>query len=379
MAVVRCQPAPPSQQLEFDQESASDDFAPEPLDRLDRSRCRAAGGDQIVVDQDPGAVRERVGVDFELVRPILEFVLDRDRLSRQLSGLSRRYEAGPDRLGQRSPEDETPGFGRDHQIDTQRPGIGGQLRGDLSRRLRHQQQRRDVPENDPFLGEVGNVSDQTGEVHALRIAATRRRPGASSRVAAVGHHLFVDYGALELCDLLLTHEEAIDLKAHGKREAAVLLPITNWSHDPRLVFTERRADLNKHAGEISFPGGMSEPDDGNLARTALRESHEEINLRPERVEVVGALAPVGTFVTSYRIQPYVGLVTGDEPLEANPDEVASILHFGIDELVDSYAMRRLVRRGVPIRTPTFDVGRHMIWGATARILTDFLSRIRAFV
>jgi 8-oxo-dGTP pyrophosphatase MutT (NUDIX family) len=188
----------------------------------------------------------------------------------------------------------------------------------------------------------------------------------------------VDYGALELSDLLLTHREAIDLKAHGNREAAVLLPITDWSHEPKLVFTERRADLNKHAGEISFPGGMSEAGDDDLAATALRESHEEINLRPERVEVVGALAPVGTFVTSYRIQPFVGIVTGDEPLVANPQEVASILHFDIDDLVDSYAMRRLVRRGVPIRTPTFDMGRHMIWGATARILADFLTRIRAF-
>jgi 8-oxo-dGTP pyrophosphatase MutT (NUDIX family) len=188
----------------------------------------------------------------------------------------------------------------------------------------------------------------------------------------------VDYSALELADLLLTHQEAVDLKAHGNREAAVLLPITDWSHQPRLIFTERRADLNKHAGEISFPGGMSEDSDEDLAATALRESHEEVNLRPERVEIVGALAPVGTFVTSYRIQPFVGIVTGDEPLIANPQEVASILHFGIDDLVDSYAMRRLVRRGVPIRTPTFEVGRHMIWGATARILADFLTRIRAF-
>jgi 8-oxo-dGTP pyrophosphatase MutT (NUDIX family) len=193
----------------------------------------------------------------------------------------------------------------------------------------------------------------------------------------VSHHPVVDYGALELSDLLLTHQEAIDIKAHGNREAAVLVPITDWSRGPKLVFTERRADLNKHAGEISFPGGMSEPEDDDLAQTALRESHEEINLRPDRVEVVGALAPVGTFVTSYRIQPYVGIVSGSEPLVANPDEVALILHFGIDELVDAYAMRRLVRRGVPIRTPTFDMGRHMIWGATARILSDFLTRIRA--
>ncbi len=62
---------------------------------------------------------------------------------------------------------------------------------------------------------------------------------------------------------------------------------------------------------------------------------------------------------------------------ANPDEVATILTFGFDELLDSYGMRRLVRRGVPIRTPTFEMDRHLIWGATARILTDFFHRIGA--
>ncbi|MBK5110966.1 MAG: CoA pyrophosphatase [Thermoleophilia bacterium] len=167
------------------------------------------------------------------------------------------------------------------------------------------------------------------------------------------------------------------MRAFGSREAAVLVPIQDWPGEPKLVFTERRADLKKHAGEISFPGGIGEEADQDLEQTALRESHEEINLDPARVEVIGALAPVGTFVTSFRIQPFVGLVSGDDPLVASPDEVAAILHFRIDELVDSYAMRRLVRRGVPIRTPTFEMDRHLIWGATARILTDFLVRIEA--
>jgi len=188
----------------------------------------------------------------------------------------------------------------------------------------------------------------------------------------------VDYGSLDLTELLLTAEDAIDLEAHGNREAAVLVPVTGWPEEPKLIFTERHADLKKHAGEISFPGGMSEEDDANLEWTALRETHEEVSISPDRVEIQGALAPVGTFVTSFRIQPFVGLVSGDEPFVPNPAEVASILEFGIDELVDAYAMRRLVRRGVPIRTPTFEMERVMIWGATARILTDFLTRIKAF-
>ncbi|MGK2954759.1 MAG: NUDIX hydrolase [Solirubrobacterales bacterium] len=189
---------------------------------------------------------------------------------------------------------------------------------------------------------------------------------------------FVDFESTDLSSLLLTAEDAGGIQTPGNREAAVLIPIIDWPGDPRLIFTERNADLNKHAGEISFPGGMSDDGDPNLEWTALRETHEEVSISPDRVEVLGALAPVGTFVTSYRIQPFVGLVSGDEPLIPNPAEVASILNFGIDELVDSYAMRRLVRRGVPIRTPTFEMDRVMIWGATARILTDFLTRIKAF-
>ena len=187
----------------------------------------------------------------------------------------------------------------------------------------------------------------------------------------------MDFTSVDLPRLLIDKESADTMKAHGNTDAAVLLPITDWPHNPRLIFTERRADLRKHAGEISFPGGTTEPGDHDLEATALRETHEEIDLHPDQVEVVGAVPPVGTFATSFRIQPIVGLVADGATLEANPDEVAAILHFGFDDLLDSYEMRRLVRRGVPIRTPTFELGRHLIWGATARILTDFFHRIEA--
>jgi 8-oxo-dGTP pyrophosphatase MutT (NUDIX family) len=187
----------------------------------------------------------------------------------------------------------------------------------------------------------------------------------------------VDFTAIDLPGMLLDTESAVAMKAHGNTEAAVLMPISDWPQAPRLTFTERRADLRKHAGEISFPGGTTEPEDQDLEDTALRESEEEIALHRVHVEVVGAVPPVGTFATSFRIQPIVGLVSDEATMVANPDEVAAILSFGFDELLDSYAMRRLVRRGVPIRTPTFELGRHLIWGATARILTDFFHRIGA--
>jgi 8-oxo-dGTP pyrophosphatase MutT (NUDIX family) len=176
---------------------------------------------------------------------------------------------------------------------------------------------------------------------------------------------------------LLTPEEAEAIDAHGRTEAAVLVPLFGLGDRPGLVFTERRADLRRHAGEISFPGGRRDHPSEALLATALREAEEEIALDPTAVEVIGALPPIGTFVTNYKVHPFVGLIgSGDElALRPNPAEVESILHLRLDALRGGFGMRRLVRRGVPFKTPTFEVERHLIWGATARILEEFLRRL----
>jgi 8-oxo-dGTP pyrophosphatase MutT (NUDIX family) len=153
------------------------------------------------------------------------------------------------------------------------------------------------------------------------------------------------------------------MDAHGRIDAAVLVPMYGWPEQPGLVFTERRSDLRRHAGEISFPGGRQDRPDEDLRSTALREAEEEIGLDPAEVELAGALPPIGTYVTSYKIHPFVGLI---------PER---LLTFELEQLRAAYAMRRLVRRGVPIRTPTFEIGRHLIWGATGRILRDLLERL----
>ena len=167
------------------------------------------------------------------------------------------------------------------------------------------------------------------------------------------------------------------MAAHGRTEAAVLVPILGTDRDPAIVFTERRHDLRRHAGEISFPGGRRDSPEERLLTTALREAHEEVGLEPEDVELVGALPPIGTFVTNYKVYPFVGVIPDASELEPNPGEVAALLRFRLTELRDAFAMRRLVRRGVPIRTPTYQVGDHLIWGATARILGELLDRVNS--
>ena len=101
----------------------------------------------------------------------------------------------------------------------------------------------------------------------------------------------------------------------GDTDAAVLLPLYGWPEKPGLIFTERRADLRRHAGEISFPGGRQDPDDPDLTGTALREAEEEIGLAPAAVELSGALPPTSTFVTGYRIHPFVGRIPDPSELD----------------------------------------------------------------
>ena len=179
-----------------------------------------------------------------------------------------------------------------------------------------------------------------------------------------------------LSGLLLDPAQAQGVDAHGSKDAAVLVPIFDWPANPGLVLTERRHDMRRHAGEISFPGGRADPGEGPV-ECALREAHEEIGLEPGAVEVVGALPPTSTIVTSYKVLPVVGLIPAGLAHTLSPDEVERVIELRLDELRAGFAMRRLVRRGVPFRTPTYEVGDDFIWGATARMLQTMFERLDA--
>lgn len=178
---------------------------------------------------------------------------------------------------------------------------------------------------------------------------------------------------------LLTADDAAGMRAGGRTAAAVLVPIYWEDGEPVAVFTERHADLRRHAGEISFPGGRQDLEE-TLAETALREAEEEIGLDQADVKLLGALPPMGTFVSNFTIHPYVGAIApaaGPESLSwtLSEREVARVLEFRLADLAAAHRSQRLWAKGVPVRTSTFPMGEHLIWGATARILHDFLRRL----
>jgi 8-oxo-dGTP pyrophosphatase MutT (NUDIX family) len=181
--------------------------------------------------------------------------------------------------------------------------------------------------------------------------------------------------AQRLGELLLSPEESVAMTAHGNVAAAVLIPLYLDGGALHAVFTKRNADLRRHAGEISFPGGRRDERE-ELIETALREAEEEIGLARTDVELAGALPPTGTIVTNYVIYPFVGLIEPGGTFRPNPIEVDAVVEVSLPALVSGFERKRLIRRGVPIKTDTYTAEGNLIWGATARIVGMLLERLR---
>ena len=174
---------------------------------------------------------------------------------------------------------------------------------------------------------------------------------------------------------LLTVQDALTIEVSGRTDAAVLVPLYESDCELHAVFTKRRDDLRRHPGEISFPGGRRDEGDHDLLGTSLREAEEEIGLPVDAVDVLGALQPTPTIATGYAVYPFVGMIDPGREWTPSAQEVAQVIELPLSSLQAGYGRRRLVRRGLAIRTDTYLVGEHLIWGATARILADLLDRV----
>ena len=161
------------------------------------------------------------------------------------------------------------------------------------------------------------------------------------------------------------------------RESAVLIPIYERSGEPQLLFIKRTDTVGLHKGEIGFPGGRLEPGDPTPLAAALREAYEELGILPEAVTPLGALPSVSTVVTSMLIYPFVGRLAAPPDLIPDPFEVAETIEVPLAILRDpaTYHEEDWVVRGVRRRIFVYRYDGHDIWGATGRIVQQFLQRL----
>jgi 8-oxo-dGTP pyrophosphatase MutT (NUDIX family) len=174
------------------------------------------------------------------------------------------------------------------------------------------------------------------------------------------------------------------LSSEPNQPAAVLIPLLNDGVEWKILFIKRtQQQEDRHSGQVAFPGGRVDARDPSLEATALREAAEEIGLAPEAVRILGRSCPVTT-VTGYQITPIVGLLPWPIPLTLSAAEVEKTLLFPLDWLIDPANHRTELwqspfQPGTRIPVVFFNEFQgEILWGASARILLDFLEIVQLF-
>ena len=182
----------------------------------------------------------------------------------------------------------------------------------------------------------------------------------------------------EALAMLATSDDAADLTASAA-PAAVLVLIVH-GEEPGILLTKRTSTLAKHAGQVAFPGGRIDRTDVSVEAAALREAYEEVGLPPDQPEILGRLPDYITG-TGFRISPVLALLPRPVVLQASPDEVEAIFTLPLDVLLDPAApqLRRAEFRGQKREFWVWPHEHHHIWGATAAILVNLATRLRAQV
>ena len=168
---------------------------------------------------------------------------------------------------------------------------------------------------------------------------------------------------------MLRHRTTKKITGEDLRASAVLIPLFYSQGQYHILFTERSDEVVFHKGQVCFPGGTQEPSDSNLLETALREVKEEIGLEAKDVEILGELDDMLTFVTDYVISPFVGLITRPHSPKTNGREVKRAFSVPLSFLMDEANFKQ--------DAYAYEYEGHVIWGATARILRQFIGLLKS--
>ena len=178
---------------------------------------------------------------------------------------------------------------------------------------------------------------------------------------------------------ILAKRQKKQIVESGHISSAVLMPLYRKDGMYYMLFTKRTDKVNTHKGHVCFPGGGFEERDGSLAFTALRETEEEIGMKPDDVEIIGELDDVTSLTTNYIISPYVAFIPYPYNFTLNEWETERIIEVPIAVLLDRNCMHTGtdIMLGESTTSYFYHYKGDIIWGATARILTQFLDILRA--
>lgn len=169
-------------------------------------------------------------------------------------------------------------------------------------------------------------------------------------------------------------------KGKDPRISAVMMlfyPIGGITH---LVLIKRNAYPGVHSSQISFPGGKVEPEDKNLAETALRETFEEIGILPGAIEVIMPFSEIYIPPSNFLVYPFMGISATEPVFTLNPDEVVALIHLPLDVFLDDSI---IVNTGMQtsyakdLMVPAFKFEEHIVWGATAMIMSELKETIKS--
>lgn len=176
---------------------------------------------------------------------------------------------------------------------------------------------------------------------------------------------------------LLSQRQRHIISREGLKPSAVLIPIYKMNGDWHVVLTKRSEDLEHHKGQVSFPGGAYDREDGNLETTALREAFEETGIRPEDVEILGMLDDQATLSSNFAITPFVGAIPYPYEFTVNRKEVEELIEASVSSLMDPacYSPKTPDSDGKLHPWGYYRYGSHSITGITARILKQLLDLV----
>lgn len=167
-----------------------------------------------------------------------------------------------------------------------------------------------------------------------------------------------------------------------RQSAVLVLVYPDDNRNLQILLTKRTSTLRGHSGQISFPGGSQDDTDTSYEHTALRETCEEVGICEQAsIHIIGRLTKMWIPPSNFEVHPIVGTLSSTPSITPSPDEVAAVLHLSVDALLDDMTKKttQMQFRGTTFDVPYYDVEGHVVWGATAGMLSELEQRLKIVV